>query len=277
MGRGPAHPCALLTHLPAFSSVSTGVIRLTHRCLAIIPAYNEAGCVASVIDAMREHAPEFDVVVIDDGSTDDTGACARRAGATVLRMPFNLGIGGGMQAGYLYALEHGYDIAVQVDADGQHDPAELEHLLAVMDSQPGVDLVYGSRFAQESGYEAPWNRRMGIRLFGWLLSLITRQRVTDPTSGFRMAGRRAIALFARDYPHDYPEVEAILLVHSHRLKIVEVPVRMRQRAAGRSSITWFRSAYYMIKVTLAVFIGLARRRPAVEPGDPAPVAAEHGI
>jgi glycosyltransferase involved in cell wall biosynthesis len=246
----------------------------SERCLAIVPAYNEGHSVARVIDGLRMHAPEFDVVVIDDGSTDSTARCAEEAGATVLRLPFNLGIGGAMQAGYVYAQEHDYDFAVQVDGDGQHDPAQIESLADVFRADHSVDFVYGSRFAAASGYRAPLNRRVGIRIFAGLLSIITRQRVTDPTSGFRLANRRAIELFARDYPHDYPEVEAILMVHAHRLRIVEVPVSMHERVTGRSSITWFRSGYYMVKVLLAVFIGLFRARPSVGPGDPAAVSAE---
>jgi glycosyltransferase involved in cell wall biosynthesis len=251
--------------------------RPDERCLAIVPAYNEQASVATVVRALREHAPEFDVVVVDDGSTDATSGLAERAGATVLRLPFNLGIGGAMQAGYRYALEKDYDFAVQVDGDGQHDAAQIERLAEVFRADHDVDFVYGSRFADASGYEAPWGRRVGIKIFAWLLSLIMRRRVTDPTSGFRLANTRAIALFARDYPHDYPEVEAILMTHFHRLKIAEVPVRMNVRTTGRSSITSLRSGYYMIKVLLAVLIGLVRARPIVRPGDPAAVSAEHGI
>ncbi len=247
------------------------------RCLAIIPAYNEAACVRGVIRQMHEHAPEFDLLVVDDGSTDATGPIARDAGATVVSMPYNLGIGGAVQTGYLYALEHGYEIAIQVDGDGQHEPGEIRRLMEVYDAHPEADLVYGSRFAGASGYEAPLNRRLGIKVFAWMLSAITRQRVTDPTSGFRLSNRRAIELFARDYPHDYPEVEAILMVHAHRLRIFEVPVRMRQRTTGNSSITWLKAGYYMVKVILAVLIGLFRARPAVLPGEPAPVSAEAGL
>jgi glycosyltransferase involved in cell wall biosynthesis len=249
----------------------------SERCLAIVPAYNEAGSVSTVIKSLRRHAPEFDVLVVDDGSTDATAELAERAGATVLRMPFNLGIGGAVQAGYRYADDHRYDFAVQVDGDGQHDPAQIERLADAFRADHSVDFVLGSRFAEKSGYQAPAARRAGIRIFAWLLSLILRKRVTDPTSGFRLANRRAIALFARDYPHDYPEVEAILMVHTHRLRLQEVPVRMDQRASGQSSITTLRSGYYMAKVLLAVLVGLVRERPTVAPGDPAAVSAEHGI
>jgi glycosyltransferase involved in cell wall biosynthesis len=220
----------------------------------------------------------FDVVVVDDGSTDDTAARAAAAGATVIRLPFNLGIGGAMQSGYLYAAEHGYDVAVQVDGDGQHDARHVPELFAHLEANPGVDMVIGSRFLdpQNGGYLSSTPRRAGIEIFARLVSLITRQRVTDPTSGFRMVNRRGIRLFANDYPHDYPEVEAILLMHAHRLKSCEIPVRMRPRTSGVSKIGAGQPAYYMIKVLLAVFIGLFRSHPAVEQGD-TPISAEPAL
>jgi glycosyltransferase involved in cell wall biosynthesis len=246
--------------------------------LAVVPAYNEAGTVARVIGAIHDKAPEFDVVVVDDGSTDATAVQAERAGAKVVRHPFNLGIGGAVQSGFTYALENGYERLVQVDGDGQHDPAELGKLMHVMDSDLGVDMVCGSRFiTSDSDYVAPISRRTGIHIFAFLLSRIVGQRVTDPTSGFRLYNRRGIALFARDYPHDYPEVEAVLMVHFHRLSMREVPVRMFQRGGGVSSISSGKSVYYMIKVLLAIFVGLVRARPVVDPGDEAPVVATHGI
>ncbi len=245
--------------------------------LAIVPAYNEQASVAAVVREIREHAPEFDVVVIDDGSTDRTADVARGAGAAVVIHPFNLGIGGAVQTGYRFALEHGYRMAVQIDGDGQHDPAELPPLVRRLEAEPAVDMVYGSRFLEQDGFQSSWLRRLGIRLFAGLLSVVTRQRVTDPTSGFRLGNHRAIELFARDYPHDYPEVEAILMMHAHRLRTAEVAVRMRPRSGGDSSINWLRSGYYMIKVLLAVLVGLARTRPNVEPGDAAPVQAGHQL
>jgi glycosyltransferase involved in cell wall biosynthesis len=246
------------------------------RALAIVPAYNEEERVGAVVHAIRECAPDFSVLVIDDGSTDATATRAREAGAEVLIHPFNLGIGGAMQSGYRYACEEGYLEAVQVDGDGQHDPAEIEKLREAMGEQ-GVDMAWGSRFLEQTGYRAPFLRRLGIRLFSIVLSAICGQRVTDPTSGFRLCNRRAIELFARDYPHDYPEVEGILMVHAHRLRALEVPVKMHPRRNGRSSITSGESIYYMVKVLLAIFVGLFRRRPVVDPGVEAPVAAERGI
>ncbi len=245
--------------------------------LAVIPAYNESHTIVRVVDSLREHAPDFDVVVIDDGSTDGTGELAGDAGAVVVRHPFNLGIGGAVQSGFAYALENGYQRMVQVDADGQHLPDEIKVLCRAMDADPGVDLACGSRFLTDKGYPATISRRTGIHIFAFLLSRIIGQRVSDPTSGFRLYNRRAIALFARDYPHDYPEVEAVLMVHFHRLNMLEVPVRMRERGGGQSSIRSGKSVYYMIKVLLAIFVGLMRRRPVVEPGDEAPVAASHAI
>lgn len=251
------------------------------KLLAIVPAYNEAGAIASTVGDLRENAPEFDVVVVDDGSTDDTARVARAAGAEVIQLPFNLGIGGAVQSGYLYAREHDYDIAVQVDGDGQHDPRELPALLEHLRSTPGLNMVTGSRFHDDvddgDGYRSSASRRIGIRLFGFVLSRIVGRPVTDPTSGFRMCDRRAIELFARDYPHDFPEVEAVLMLHAHSLEGDELPVRMRARTTGVSSINASRSVLYMVKVLLAIFVGLLRQRPAVEAGDPAAVAAERGV
>jgi glycosyltransferase involved in cell wall biosynthesis len=243
--------------------------------LAVVPAYNEAATIHGVVSALRRHAPDFDVLVIDDGSTDDTSRLARAAGARVVRPPFNLGIGGAVQTGFVFAREGAYDLMVQVDGDGQHDPQELPKLLEAM--QPGVDMVCGSRFLVKGEYLAPVSRRAGIHIFAWLLSRFVGQQVTDPTSGFRLYNRRAIKLFADDYPHDYPEVEAVLMLHAHQLRMLEVPVHMHERGSGQSSITRGRSVYYMIKVSLALLVGLMRRRRVVEPGDPAPVSAARGM
>jgi glycosyltransferase involved in cell wall biosynthesis len=249
--------------------------------LAIVPAYNEGSSITRVVEELHDAAPSFDVVVIDDGSTDDTAGCARRAGAVVVRHPFNLGIGGAMQSGYLYAAENGYELACQVDGDGQHDPGQIDVLVTHLRANPELHMVTGSRFLLADptgdGYRSSASRRAGIRTFARVLSLITRQRVTDPTSGFRLTSRQAIELFARDYPHDYPEVEAVVMVHAHRLRSAEVPVTMRARTGGVSSINATGSVVYMIKVLLAIFVGLFRARPVVDPGDRAPVAAESAI
>lgn len=255
------------------------MLRYPHlKCLAVVPAYNEQASIARVIESLREHTPDFDILVVDDGSTDRTRQLAEAAGARVLRLPYNLGIGGAVQAGFTFGLENGYDRMVQVDGDGQHDPREIHRLMTTMAEDATIDVVCGSRFlTADHRYPAPISRRTGIHIFAFILSRIMGQRVSDPTSGFRLYNARAIALFARDYPHDYPEVEAILMVHHHRLRMVEVPVRMFLRNGGVSSINSGKSVYYMLKVLLALFVGLARVRPVPEPGDAAPVAAEQGI
>ncbi len=231
------------------------------RKAAIVPAYNEAGSIGAVVAEIRAADPELEVVVVDDGSTDATAEIAMGAGATVLCLPYNLGIGAAVQTGLQYADDNEFDLAVQIDGDGQHDARELAQLLAPIVSGE-ADIAVGSRFAGARFYRPSVARRIGIALFAGLVSLIVRQRVTDTTSGFRAMNRRGIRLFAADYPHDYPEVEATVLVFRHRLRMVEVPVTMRQRETGRSSITVFRSLYYMGKVSLALFVGLLRPRPA---------------
>jgi glycosyltransferase involved in cell wall biosynthesis len=237
---------------------SARVPRTALRTLAIVPALNEEDAVGDVVDELRAFDPEIEILVIDDGSVDGTALVARRHGARVVRLPFNLGIGGAMQTGFRYAFQEGFDAAVQVDGDGQHDPAELSKLLVPL-RENRADIIVGSRFAGERSYRAPFFRRIGIALFARTISLIARQKVTDTTSGFRAMNRHGIALFAADYPHDYPEVEATVMVVRHELRLLEVPVAMRDRAAGRSSITASQSVYYMAKVLLAIFVSLFRR------------------
>ena len=232
------------------------------RLLAIVPAYNEAASIAEVVSEIRDVDPEIEVLVVDDGSNDATAETAEAAGARVLRLPLNLGIGGAVQAGFLYAYEHGFDLAVQIDGDGQHDARELPRLLEPILAQTS-DFAIGTRFAGESSYRSPLARRIGIGLFARLVSLRVRQRMTDTTSGFRAVNRRGIRLFAADYPHDYPEVESVVTAARGDLRVCEVPVVMRQRAAGQSSITAFRSFYYVVKVLLALFVGLFPREPLV--------------
>jgi glycosyltransferase involved in cell wall biosynthesis len=226
--------------------------------IAIVPSLNEEATVGRVIDEIRAFDPGFDIVVVDDGSIDRTAGIAADRGAHVLRLPFNLGIGGAVQTGYRFAFEHGYDIAVQVDGDGQHDPSELPAILAPVLAGE-ADLAVGSRFTGSGAYRSSFTRRVGIQIFARIVSGIVRQKVTDTTSGFRAVNRKGIALFAADYPHDYPEVEATVMCVKHKLRLTEVPVAMRERGGGASSITAARSIYYMTKVLLALFVGLFRR------------------
>jgi glycosyltransferase involved in cell wall biosynthesis len=232
---------------------------VSRRIVAVVPAHDEEAAIAGVVGEIRAFDPSIDVVVVDDGSSDGTAAVAASAGAAVVRLPYNLGIGGAVQTGFRYALEHGYDVAVRLDGDGQHDAAELAKLLEPLERDE-ADVVTGSRFRGADGeYAPPLGRRLGISWFARLVSLLSGQRVTDTTSGFQALNRRGIALFARDYPSDYPEVEATVLLLKHRLRLVEVSVRMREREHGSSSITFLRSVYYAFKVTLALLVAMGRR------------------
>jgi glycosyltransferase involved in cell wall biosynthesis len=228
------------------------------RRIAIVPAYNEERNIGRVVAELRVFDPSLDVVVVSDGSSDRTAESAAAAGARVLRLPFNLGIGGAVQTGFRYAWEHGYDLAVRCDGDGQHVPSELPKVIEPVVAGD-ADIAVGSRFVAGEGYRSSPSRRVGIRLLATVVSAIARQRVTDTTSGFQALNRRALELFAADYPHDYPEVEGMVMTIKHRLRLVEVPVRMREREHGSSSITAVRSVYYMARVLTALFIGLFRR------------------
>jgi glycosyltransferase involved in cell wall biosynthesis len=228
------------------------------RRIAVVPAYNEEETIAAVLEEIRAFDPEMAIVVVDDGSSDRTVAVAESRDVHVLRLPFNLGIGGAVQTGFRYAYEHGFDLVLRVDGDGQHDPSEAGALAEPVLAGE-ADVAVGSRFAGSDGYRSSRSRRIAIRFLAWIVSALVHEKVTDPTSGFQVVNRRGIALFAADYPHDYPEVEATVLVAKHRLRRVEVPVTMRERAGGRSSIGAIHSIYYMIKVLLALFVGLFRR------------------
>jgi glycosyltransferase involved in cell wall biosynthesis len=229
------------------------------RRVAIVPALNEELSLPRVVDELRAFDPGLEIVVVSDGSTDRTAEVARECGAHAIRLPFNLGIGGAVQTGFRYAYENGFDLAVRVDGDGQHDASQLERVVAPVLAGE-ADIAVGSRFVGREGYRSSRSRRVGIRILAWTVSRLVGQRVTDTTSGFQAVNRAGIALFARDYPHDYPEVEATVMVFRHELRLVEVPVSMREREHGRSSITALRSIYYMIKVLLALFVGLFRRK-----------------
>jgi hypothetical protein len=229
------------------------------KILIIVPAYNEEESLPEVMRDLAAHAPASDVLVVNDGSRDRTALIARNLGVKVLDLPFNLGIGGAVQAGYLYARQHGYDVAVQFDGDGQHLATEVHKILGPL-ATGSADLVIGSRFlAPGGGYTAPFFRKIGISIFSFVISKILGMTVTDSTSGFRAANSRVIEFFSRTYPDDYPEVESLVLLHKMKLRMQEVPVAMRGRTGGRSSITPTRSIYYMTKVLMAIFIDLLKK------------------
>jgi glycosyltransferase involved in cell wall biosynthesis len=234
------------------------------RLIAIVPAWNESGAIGKVVDEIKEFDSAIDVVVIDDCSTDDTAEVAGSHGATVLRLPFNVGIGGAVQTGFRYALEEGYEIAVRLDGDGQHAASEIPRILGPVDAGD-ADLVIGSRFVDPDGtYRPPFARRIGIRVFARLVSVLGGQRVTDTTSGFVALDRTGIELFAKEFPHDYPEVEATLVALRSGLRVAQVQVDMRERTTGSSSITFVRSLYYIVKVSLALLVASLRRYPRLE-------------
>ena len=223
----------------------------------IIPAYREEKTIGAVVSNLGQRFP-YDVLVVNDGSPDETSAAARNAGAIVLDLPCNLGIGGAVQTGFLYARDHGYDVVVRIDGDGQHEvediPKVLEPILAGR-----ADAAIGSRFLGKTEYRGSIPRIFGIRFFRFLVNLTTGYRVTDPTSGFFAINRRLVAFYSEHYPSDYPEVDAYILMHRMKARTVEVPVRMYDRAEGKSSITAFRAVYYMVKVTLSYLINCIRR------------------
>jgi len=233
------------------------------RILTVVPAYNEGGRIGEVVAEIREAVPEVDIVVVDDASGDHTAREAARAGARVVRLPANLGIGGAVQAGFKFAEEHGYDIVVQVDGDGQHDPGLLRSLVDPI-LRGEADMVIGSRYvpgSEDPDYETPLTRRLGISLFSWITTLVVGHRITDVTSGFRAINRKVLAFFASDYPADFPDAEAAILVHYLGARIHEVPVRMRPRRGGKSSTTPIKSLYYPFKVLISILAVLLRERP----------------
>lgn len=230
------------------------------RVLVIIPAYNEQDSLFHVITNVRTAMPVADVLVINDGSHDDTPQVAREAGAIVVTLPYNLGIGAAVQTGFIFAAERGYDVAVQVDGDGQHNPAEIPEIIAPVIAGK-ADVVIGSRYIEDRGYVTPPVRRIGIVILAKYISVLVRQRFTDTTSGFRATNRQGVELCADMYPSDYPEPESLVLFRKVGLRVMEVPVTMNPRYGGQSSITPFWSAYYMAKVMLAIAVWQLRSRP----------------
>ena len=226
--------------------------------LIIIPAYNESANIENTVKDIVNNAPDFDYVIINDCSTDNTLEICERNGFNVVNLPLNLGIGGAVQTGYRYAYNNSYDIAVQVDGDGQHDPAFLEKMAETMLAE-NADMLIGSRFIEKEGFQTSRARRMGITYFSWLIKLFTRKKITDPTSGLRMINSDIIKIFAESYPRDYPEPESVVHVIRLGKNVREIPVIMRERQGGKSSIRFFSSIYYMIKVTVAILTELMRK------------------
>ncbi|HCH97815.1 MAG TPA: glycosyl transferase family 2 [Lachnospiraceae bacterium] len=223
------------------------------KCLIIIPAYNEAANIEKVINNIVQNYPQYDYVIINDGSTDKTEEVCANAGYQVLNLPINMGIGGAVQTGYRYAKKNNYDAAVQIDGDGQHDVAFLEDMLKLLETGE-ADVVIGSRFVQKEGFQSSQIRRVGIRFLSILARILTGVQIRDITSGYRVVNRRFIEIYANDYPADYPEPEAMIIAAVHGGIIKEYPVVMRERENGTSSITFKKSVYYMIKVTLAMLV-----------------------
>ena len=223
------------------------------KILLIIPAFNEAETIECVVKGLITNFPQYDYVVVNDGSLDGTGELCMEKGYQVLNLPINLGIGGAVQTGYRYALKYGYDIAVQLDGDGQHDASYVKRLIEPLLAGE-ADVVIGSRFLRREGFQSSRSRRIGINILSDLIWLCTGKRIRDVTSGFRAVNRRFITIYAEDYPSDYPEPEAIITAVMHRGRVAEVPVVMKEREGGTSSITFRKSVYYMIKVTLAILV-----------------------
>ncbi|HHJ8080403.1 TPA: glycosyltransferase family 2 protein, partial [Streptococcus pyogenes] len=215
--------------------------------LIIIPAYNESSNIVNTIRTIESDAPDFDYIIIDDCSTDNTLAICQKQGFNVISLPINLGIGGAVQTGYRYAQRCGYDVAVQVDGDGQHNPCYLEKMVEVL-VQSSVNMVIGSRFITKEGFQSSFARRIGIKYFTWLIALLTGKKITDATSGLRLIDRSLIERFANHYPDDYPEPETVVDVLVSHFKVKEIPVVMNERQGGVSSISLTKSVYYMIKV-----------------------------
>lgn len=226
--------------------------------LVIIPAYNEIKSIKTTVQDVLQNAPGFDYIIINDCSTDGTMKYCKENGLQVVNLPINLGIGGAVQTGYLYALKNNYDIAVQFDGDGQHDAKYLNEMADYL-VEHDADMVIGSRFIDKEGFQSSVMRRIGIRYFTLLIKILTGKTILDPTSGMRMANREVIRIYANSYPKDYPEPESVVTILNKKKNVTEVPVIMRERKEGVSSISLNRSVYYMIKVTLAILLERLRK------------------
>ncbi len=226
--------------------------------LVIIPAFNEEGNLEKTIKDIKDNAPDFDYVIINDCSTDKTLEMCRRHGFSYLNLPVNLGIGGAVQTGYRYAYYHGYDIAVQFDGDGQHSASHLEDMVTTLIDTES-DMVIGSRFIEKEGFQSSGLRRIGIKYFTGLIKLLTGKKITDPTSGMRMVNKKLLEKFTDEYPKDYPEPESVVTILAEKYKVMEIPVVMNEREEGVSSISLKNSVYYMIKVSFAILIARMKK------------------
>ncbi|MEA3479358.1 MAG: glycosyltransferase family 2 protein [Bacteroidota bacterium] len=235
------------------------------KILIIIPVYNEAANIVALLEEIHQTYPKLDILVVNDASTDNSGQLAEATGfATVINLPFNLGIGGSVQTGFKYARAHHYEIALQLDGDGQHKVSEIKKLIGPINEQE-ADVVIGSRFNRKSGgFKTNPMRRTGIKIFEWFSFLLIRQRITDHTSGFRAFNRRAFEFLADNYPTDFPEPEVVILLGRNRFKIMEVFTQMMRRQGGVSSIPLAKGPYYMIKVMLSMFMASIRSRTIKE-------------
>lgn len=223
------------------------------KTLIIIPAYNEEANIQKVVENIKTHCPQCHYIIVNDGSTDHTAQVCREQGFSYLDLPVNLGIAGAVQTGYKYAKRGGYDLAVQVDGDGQHDVRYISQMIAAMQEKQ-AEIVIGSRFIKKQGFQSSRARRAGISFLSTLIRVCTGKRIYDVTSGFRIVNRRFIDFYAQDYPGDYPEPEAIVMALADSARILEYPVMMKEREGGTSSIYSWRSIYYMVKVSLAVIV-----------------------
>ncbi|WP_019424794.1 glycosyltransferase family 2 protein [Paenibacillus sp. OSY-SE] len=230
------------------------------KILLIIPAYNEENNIENLINRIYSiYGKTVDILVINDCSLDETKSVCYKIGVYTINLPCNLGIGGAVQTGYKYAHQHDYDIAIQVDGDGQHKPEYIINLVQYI-IEDKADMVIGSRFINREGFQSTLMRRVGIAYFTYLLKLLSKEKITDPTSGFRACNKKIIGIFAKRYPVDYPEPESIMYLLRNRYRIKEIPVVMQERIEGRSSITALKSIYYMIKVSLAILIDRFRKQ-----------------
>ena len=235
------------------------------KILIIIPAYNEQENIERVVDNLTEHYPQYDYLVVNDCSTDATGEILKKRGYNHISLPVNLGIGGAVQSGYLYAAQNGYDIAIQIDGDGQHDPAYIEKLIEPI-VRGESDMTIGSRFIEKQGFQTSFMRRLGINLIRVIIKLCCGVTATDTTSGFRATSKELTAVFAKEYAQDYPEPEAIVAATLKGFRVSDVPVQMREREGGVSSINAKKSLYYMIKVSIALIIlRIGTRRKKIQP------------